>query len=142
MFSFIYFIWAFHLRKEILHKRHHPLNSISSHLPYLFTLGPLSFSRTGLEVLNNFFGALTMVKRSLGPGCFWAHYGWGLCTTQGSNNPVLQIAILLRTSSVFFFLYHFTPCPVQNSPYRALEEFILSPMMIDALPWSLNPYKD
>lgn len=139
MFSFIYFIWAFHLSKETLPTA---LDSASSHpTPPLCIWTIKIFLRPDFGVLNGFLRSFDQSGGGLAWGASGGSKGGlgeALHTTQGGNTPVLYISTFLRTSSISFFLYHFMPSPLQSSLDRALEELSLSLMMKGVLPQSLN----
>ena len=142
MLSFIYFILAFHLRKEFLHTPHHPPFCIISPHPTLCIWKIKIFSRPDIGVLNGFLQSFDHSQEEARPGVLLGTSGVGgaLYTPQGGNTPVHDIAIFLRTGSISFSLQHFTPCQVHSSLDRALKELNISPVIKDALAWSFNDH--
>lgn len=140
MFSFIYFIWAFHLRKEILHNSHHPqFCIISPHsTPSLWTIK--IFPRPDAGALNGFLQSFDHVWRRLGLGCFGGRPGQELFMPLGVATPQCFTWPSSWGRPVSFSLYHITPCPAQSFPDKALEAFSLSPVLKAALPRSLDSH--
>lgn len=110
MFSFIYFIWAFHLRKEILHNSHHPqFCIISPHsTPSLWTIK--IFPRPDAGALNGFLQSFDHVWRRLGLGCFRGPPGQELFMPLGVATPQCFIwpSSWGRSPRLFFPLSHHT----------------------------------
>lgn len=106
MFSFIYFILAFHLRKEFLHTPT-TLNSASSQPTPPFCIWNIKiFSRPDFGVLNGFLQSFDHSREEAWPGVLLETSGVGggaPYTPQGGNTPVHDIAIFLRIGSISFF---------------------------------------
>lgn len=139
MFSFIYFIWAFHLRKELLHTHYHPPFCIIPLLAHPMGLRPLRLSQDkplGFKHIS--MDLWSLWSRGLAEGCLGSPGSRGLCTTLEGSNPVFHSSDFPRKGSLSFLSF-VNSHPVQN---WTLGKTNLSLTMRKILPQSFNLYRN